>query len=300
MAPQSDAEQPYAIFVRVEDLCDGRVIATTYPFPEGTKYVRELPVSESTARQVPPHRSGGSVVPGEVTKEMLREMFEQECKDGDRLAEALGVPRTDGGWLNVPKMLAKIKALRSNGGTVPEGWKLLPKILTEEMIVALEEGDLPLNSTMREYWQAAWDSALAASPSSQESKDEAHPLTSVAATAEHSVSANNTPTEKERPEFAAVLRQIKERGEDPYCGFEEVLCEIVRQLQRELATEKDMRERERKEWYYAEGLLKAAQSARAAIIEECAKEAEHWCDGEEAAEAIRALARTSGREEQGG
>lgn len=40
----------------------------------------------------------------------LREAFERECADGDRLCDALGVSRTEGGSLNVPKMLAAIKA----------------------------------------------------------------------------------------------------------------------------------------------------------------------------------------------
>ena len=30
------------------------------------------------------------------------------------------------------------------------------------------------------------------------------------------------------PAFSAILRQIDERGPDPYCGFEEVLCQLLR------------------------------------------------------------------------
>jgi len=39
-------------------------------------------------------------------------LLERECKDGDRLAEALGVPRTEGGSLQVLRMLNAIDALR--------------------------------------------------------------------------------------------------------------------------------------------------------------------------------------------
>jgi transposase len=66
-------------------------------------------------RQVPPHRSGGSGRPPQEpsSEKVLRDLFERECQDGDKLAEALGVPRTEAGFLNVPKMLAKIRALPS-------------------------------------------------------------------------------------------------------------------------------------------------------------------------------------------
>lgn len=46
-----------------------------------------------------------------ATVTRLNGEFERECRDGDRLCQALGVPRTEGGSLNVPKLLAKIKAL---------------------------------------------------------------------------------------------------------------------------------------------------------------------------------------------
>ncbi|CAB4199227.1 hypothetical protein UFOVP1326_29 [uncultured Caudovirales phage] len=41
--------------------------------------------------------------------------FERECQNGDRLAEALGVPRTEGGSLRVQRMLNVIEALRAGG-----------------------------------------------------------------------------------------------------------------------------------------------------------------------------------------
>ncbi len=49
----------------------------------------------------------------EEQEKFLAERHEQECKDGDRLCEALGVSRTEGGWLNVPKMLAAIRDLKN-------------------------------------------------------------------------------------------------------------------------------------------------------------------------------------------
>lgn len=39
-------------------------------------------------------------------------LLERECQDGDKLAEALGVPRTEGGSLQVQRMLNVIDALR--------------------------------------------------------------------------------------------------------------------------------------------------------------------------------------------
>lgn len=38
-----------------------------------------------------------------------RKDFERECADGDRLCAALGIERTDGGSLQIQKMLNKIK-----------------------------------------------------------------------------------------------------------------------------------------------------------------------------------------------
>ena len=48
---------------------------------------------------------------GDVSNGSALEGWERECQDGDKIAEALGIPRTEGGSLNVTKMLAKIRAL---------------------------------------------------------------------------------------------------------------------------------------------------------------------------------------------
>ena len=44
--------------------------------------------------------------------EMLRAEFERECKDGDKISDALGVQRTEGGSLHVPKILNAITTLK--------------------------------------------------------------------------------------------------------------------------------------------------------------------------------------------
>lgn len=43
-----------------------------------------------------------------VETQALRASFERECADGDKLCEALSVERTEGGSLNVPRMLSRL------------------------------------------------------------------------------------------------------------------------------------------------------------------------------------------------
>ena len=44
----------------------------------------------------------------------LRVAFERECSDGDKIAAALGVPRTEGGSLMVARMVNRVNALEAN------------------------------------------------------------------------------------------------------------------------------------------------------------------------------------------
>lgn len=61
--------------------------------------------------------------------------FERECSDGDRLAEALGVPRTEGGSLQVVRMLGVIAALKTERDNA-EGMAGCMDMLRRDLIAA--------------------------------------------------------------------------------------------------------------------------------------------------------------------
>lgn len=85
--------------------------------------------------------------------------------------------------------------------------------------------------------------------------------------------------EQRMPEFSSILRRIKDRGEDPYCGFEEVLCEIVKQLERELAAAQADAAQARKAANSWKDELTALQSASGAQwIEEELKDGDRICE----------------------
>lgn len=71
-------------------------------------------------------------------RDALKTNFERECQDGDRLAKALGVPRTEGGSLQVQRMLNAIDALKIQAGTLATAFRvnmlrLSQKITHEEI-----------------------------------------------------------------------------------------------------------------------------------------------------------------------
>lgn len=64
---------------------------------------------------------------------------------------------------------------------------------------------------------------------------------------------------KRMSEFASIIRQIRDRGEDPYCGFEEILCDIIHQLERELAQHKKALEAAASQIEHYESLVSASE-----------------------------------------
>src|SRR3990167_2158255 len=70
-----------------------------------------------------------------------------------------------------------------------------------------------------------------APPSSSKEQPQVSPLSTIGTSGRNE--AEPVSSEKSRegatpPAFSAILRQIDERGPDPYCGFEEVLCQLLR------------------------------------------------------------------------
>lgn len=79
------------------------------------KGIRSLAEAVMRMDEVLRTRSATANIPfGEKHPHVIESLFEEECKDGDKVAAALGVPRTEGGRLQVARMVNRINALEAN------------------------------------------------------------------------------------------------------------------------------------------------------------------------------------------
>lgn len=79
----------------------------------------------------------------------LESSFERECQDGDKLCEALNVGRTEGGSLQVQRMLMKVAALEADAQITRKIRELRKSAVGLPCSCEFDENDNPIRSCLK-------------------------------------------------------------------------------------------------------------------------------------------------------